>query len=83
MMRRKKEKGEEPMKCFGRVEKIGGVLASLGVTKSDADVNRRITLALNSDYEIEEIPSLYREGITRSETVRIIRQRYLRIPSSK
>ena len=79
----KVEKGEEPMKCFGRVDTIVGVLASLGVTKSDADVNRKIVMSLTSDYETEVITILYREGTTRSEIESIIRQRHLRKTASK
>ena len=82
-MRQKMEKGEEAMKLFGRVDKIVGALASLGVTKSDADVNRKIIMSLTSDYEIEERTILNRECISRSEIESIIRQSYLRIPASR
>ena len=59
------------------------MLASLGVAKSDADVSRKITMSLTSDYETEEITIPYREGITRSENENITRQRYVRIPAPK
>ena len=36
------EKGEEPMKFFSRVDKILGILASLGVPKSVVEVNRKL-----------------------------------------
>ena len=49
----KMEKGKEPMKYFSRIDKIFGVLASLGVVNSVADVNRKIIMTLTSDYEIE------------------------------
>ena len=35
------ETGEEPMKFFRRVDKIVSNLASLGVRKSERDVNRK------------------------------------------
>ena len=79
----KMEKGEEPMKYFGRIDKIVGVLASLGVVKSVADVNRKIIMTLTSDYEIEERTILYREDVTRAEIESIIQQRYLRRPATK
>ena len=47
-------KGEELMKYFGRIDKIVGVLASLCVAKTVADVNRKIIMTLTSDHEIEE-----------------------------
>ena len=50
----KMEKGEEPMKYFGRIDEMFGVLASLGVVKTVADVNRKIIMTLTSDHEIEE-----------------------------
>ena len=42
----KMEKGEEPMKYFGRIDKIVGVLASLGVAKTVVDANREIIICL-------------------------------------
>ena len=71
------------MKYFGRIDKIVGVLASLGVAKTVADVNREIIMTLTSDYEMEERTTLYREDVTRSEIESIIRQRHLRLPASK
>ena len=68
----KMEKGEEPMKNFSRIDKIVGVLASLGVVKSVADVNRKIIMTLTSDYEIEERTILCREDFTRTEIESII-----------
>ena len=79
----KMRKREEPIKYFGRADKIVGVLASLGVTKSDVDVNRNITMSRTADSEIEERTILCRESITRSEIDFFIRQRYIRIPASK
>ena len=63
----KMEKGEEPIKYFGRIDKIVGVFASLGVVKTVADVNRKIIMTPTSDYEMEERTILYREGVTRAE----------------
>ena len=77
------EKGEEPMKYFGRIDKIVGVLASLVVVKSVADVNRKIITTVTSDYEIEQRTIFYREDVTRAEIESIIRQRYLRLPAPK
>ena len=48
----KMEKREEPMKYFGRIDKIVGVLASLGVVQTVAEVNSKIILTLTLDYEI-------------------------------
>ena len=77
------EKGEEPMKYFGRIDKIVGVLALLGLAKTVADVNRMIIMTLKSDYEMEERTILYREDVTRAKIESIIRQRHLRLPASK
>ena len=68
----KMEKGEEPMKYFGRIDKIVGVLASLGVAKTVVDANREIIMTLTSDYEMEERTILYREDVTRAEIESII-----------
>ena len=68
----KMEKGEEPMKYFGRIDKIVGVLASLGVAKTVVDANREIIMTLTSDYEMEERTMLYREDVTRAEIESII-----------
>ena len=62
----KMEKGEEPMKYFSWIDKIVGVLASLGVVTSVADVSRKIIMTLTSDYEIEERTILYRGDVTRA-----------------
>ena len=59
------------------------MLASLGVLKSVADVNRKIVMTLTSDYEMQEITILYREGVTKAEIESIVRQRYLRLSTSK
>ena len=48
------EKGEEPMKYFGRIDKIVGVLASPGVVNTVADVNRKIIMTPTSEYEVAE-----------------------------
>ena len=79
----KMEKGEEPMKYFCRMDKIVGVLASLGVVKTVADVNRKIIMTLTSDYEMEKRTILYREDVTRAEIEIVIRQWYLRLPALK
>ena len=52
----KMEKREAPMIYFGRINKIVGVLDSISVLKSVADVNREIIMTLTSDYEMEETP---------------------------
>ena len=52
-----KMEGEEPMKYFGRIDKIVGVHASLGVVKTVADVNRKIVMSPTSDYENRTWPS--------------------------
>ena len=70
------------MKFFDRIDKTVGVLASLGVAKTVADVNRKIIMRLTSDNEKEERTILYREDVTRAE-IEIIRQRHLRLPASK
>ena len=79
----KMEKGEEPMKYSGRINKIVGVLASLGVAKTVADVNRKIVITLTSDYEMGERTILYRVDVTRAEIESIIRQRHFRLPAPK
>ena len=79
----KMEKVQEPMKYFSRIDKIVGVLASLGVVKPVADVNRKIIMTLTSEYEIEERTILCREDVTRTEIESIIQQRYLRRPATK
>ena len=68
----KMEKGQEPIKYFGRIDEIVEVLASLGVAKTAADVNRKIIMPLTSDYEMEERTILYREDVTRAEIESII-----------
>lgn len=40
------------MLCFSRIDKIVGVLAFLGITKSVLDVNCKIIITLISDYEM-------------------------------
>ena len=77
------EKGEEPMKFFSRVDKIVGTLASLGVPKSEGEVNRKLVRVLTADYEIEQRTLLYRDEITRAEIESIVRQRHLRLPVPK
>ena len=72
------------MKYFGRMGKIVGALASLGVVKTVSDVNcKKIIMSLTSDYEIEERTILYLEDVTRGKIESIIRQRHLRLPASK
>ena len=75
-------KGEEPMKFFSRVDKIVGILTSLGVQKSVGDVHRKLVRVLTSDYEMEQRALLYRDEISRVEIENIVRQRHLRLPVS-
>ena len=77
------EKGEEPIKFFSRVDKIVGTLASLGVPKSEGDVNRKLVREFTADYEIEQRTLLYRDETTQAEIESIVRQRHLRLPVSK
>ena len=53
------------------------------MTKSVADVNRKITVTLTFNYEMEERTILLREGVTRAKIESIARHRYLRYPASK
>ena len=71
------------MKFFSRVDKMVGTLASLGVPKSEGDVNRKLVRVLTADYEIEQRTFLYRDEITRAEIESIVRQRHLRLPVSR
>ena len=49
------QKGEEPMKSFSSVDKIVSTPAySLGVSKSEGDVNPKLVRVLKADYEIEQ-----------------------------
>ena len=45
------------MKYFGRIDKIVGVLASLGAVKAEADVNRKIIMSLTSEDEHRTRPT--------------------------
>ena len=76
-----KTEKEEPMKYFGRIYKIVGMLASL-VAKTVADVNPKTIMTLTSDYEMEKRTILYYEDVNRAEIESIIRQRHLRLPAS-
>ena len=58
------EKKEEPMRFFARVDKIVGVLGSLGVHLPTEDVNLKIVEVLTDDYEFEQRTILYRDNIT-------------------
>ena len=71
------------MKFFSRVDEIVGTLASLGVPKSEGDVNRKLVRVLTADYEIEQRTLLYRDEITRAEIESIVRQRHLSLPVPK
>ena len=71
------------MKFFSRADKIVSILASLGVSKSEGDVNRKLARVLTADYEIEQRTLLYRDEITPAEIESIVRQRRLRLPVSK
>ena len=70
------EKKEEPMKFFARVDKIVGVLGSLGVHMPVEDVNFKIVGALTGDYEFERRTILCKDDITRADIEAIVRQRY-------
>ena len=61
------ERDEEPTKFFSRVDKIAGTLASLGVPKSEGDVNRILARVLTADYEIEQRTLFYRDEISRAD----------------
>ena len=65
------------MKFFSRVDKIVGILTSLGVQKSVGDVNRKLVVVLTSDYEMERRTLLHRDEISRAEIENIVRQRHL------
>ena len=67
---------EEPMRFFARVDKILGVLGSLGVYLPVEDVNLKIVEVLTDDYEFEQRTILYKDDITRAEIEAIVRQRY-------
>ena len=55
------EKDEKPIIFFSHVDKIVGILTSLGVHKSVGDVNRKLARLLTSDYEMEQRALLYRD----------------------
>ena len=61
------EKKEEPLRVFARVDKIVGVLGSLGVHLLTEDVNLKIEQVLTDGYEFEQRTILYRDNITRAE----------------
>ena len=61
------ENNEDTMKLFALVDKIVGVLESLGVHLSVDDVNLKIVEALTTDYEFEQRTILHRDNITRFE----------------
>ena len=73
------EKKEDPMKFFAHVDKIVGVLISLGVHMPVQDVNLKIVEVLTSEYEYEQRIILYKDDITRGEIEAIVRQRYMHI----
>ncbi|CAM9631591.1 unnamed protein product, partial [Laminaria digitata] len=77
------ENGEEPMKFFSRVDKVVGVLASLGVEKSVGGVNRKLVRTLSSVYEMEQRTILYREDIQIKDIESIVRKRHLNLPTPK
>ena len=54
-----KGRREEPMRFFARVDKIVGVLGSLGVHLPTEDVNLKIVEVLTDDYEFEQRTILY------------------------
>lgn len=57
----KMETSEEPMNYFGHVDKIVGILVSLGEVKSVGDVYRKLLVVttLSNDYEMEQRTILY------------------------
>ena len=59
------ENKEEPMVFVARVDKVVGVLGSLGVHLLTEDVNLEIVEVLNDDFEFEQRTILYRDNITR------------------
>ena len=61
---------------FARVDKIVGVLGSLGVYLPVEDVNLKIVEVLADDYEFEQRTILFSDGINRVEIEAIVRQRY-------
>ena len=69
----KMKKGEEPMTFFSRVDMIANTLASLGVPKSEGDINRKLVRVLTDDYEVEQRTLLYRDEITRALIENIVR----------
>ena len=70
------EEKAEPMRFFARVDKIVGVLGSLGVHLPTEDVNLKIVEVLTDDYEFEQRTILYRYIITRPEIKAKVRQRH-------
>ena len=70
------EKKEEPMRFFARVDKVVGVLGSLGVHMPVEDANLKIVEVLTDEYEFEQRTILYKDNITRAEIEAIVRQRY-------
>ena len=61
------EGSQEPIRFFARVDKIVGVLRSLGVHLRVKDVNLNIVEVLNAEYEFEKRKILYRDNIIRAE----------------
>ena len=70
------EKKEAPMRFFASVDKIVGVLGSLGVHFLTEDVNIKIIEVLIADYEFEQLTILYRDDITRVDIEAMVRQRH-------
>ena len=62
------------MRFFARVDKIVGVLGSLGVHLLTEDVNLKIVEVLTDDHELEQCTILYKDYITRAEIEAIVRQ---------
>ena len=60
------EGSQEPIRFFARVDKIVGVLRSLGVHLRVKDVNLNIVEVLNAEYEFEKRKILYRDNIIRA-----------------
>ncbi|CAM9165641.1 unnamed protein product, partial [Laminaria digitata] len=75
--------GRRANEFFSRVDKIVGILGSLGVQKSVGDVNRKLVRVLTHDYEMEQRTLLYRDDVSREDIESIVRQRHLRLPVTK
>ena len=64
------------MRFFARVDKIVGVVGSLGVHLPTEDVNLKIVEGLTVEYEFEQRTILYRDNTTRAGIEAIVKQRH-------